>query len=111
MFRQVVGIVGDVKQRNLVEATTPTVYLYTREPYGQATIVVRTLVPPATLAQAAVAAIGAIDPEQPVAHIQTMVQMRDGTLTSQRLSALVLTIFAGIALLLAAVGIYTVLWY
>ena len=35
VLRQVVGIVGDVKQRNLIEGATPTVYFYTREPYGR----------------------------------------------------------------------------
>jgi predicted permease len=111
VLRQVVGIVGDVKQRNLIEATTPTVYFYTREPYGRATFVVRTSVPPATLAQPAVAAIRAIDKEQPVGDIRTMVQVLDGKLTSQRFSALLLGVFAGVALLLAAVGIYSVLSY
>jgi putative ABC transport system permease protein len=109
VLRQVVGIVGDVKQRNLIEATTPTVYFYTREPYGRATFVLRTSVPPATLAQPAVAAIRAIDPEQPVGDIRTMMQVLDGGLTSQRFSALLLGVFAGVALLLAAVGIYSVL--
>src|SRR4029077_1598117 len=66
---------------------------------------------PATLAQPAGAAIRAIDPEQPVADIRTMVQVLDGNLTSQRFSALVLGVFAGVALLLAAVGIYSVLSY
>ena len=111
MLRQVVGIVGDVKQRNLIEASTPTVYFYTREPYGRATFAIRTSVPPATLAQPAVAAIRAIDPEQPVGDIRTMVQVLDGELTSQRFSALLLGVFAGVALLLAAVGIYSVLSY
>jgi len=111
VLRQVVGIVGDVKQRNLIEATTPTVYFYTREPYGRATFVLRTSVPPATLAQPAVAAIRAIDPEQPVGDIRTMVQVLEGRLTSQRFSALLLGVFAGVALLLAAVGIFTVLSY
>lgn len=111
VLRQVVGIVGDVKQRNLMEATTPTVYFYTREPYGKATFVIRTSVPPATLAQPAVAAIRAIDPEQPVGDVRTMVQVLDGRLTSQRFSALLLGVFAGVALLLAAVGIYSVLSY
>jgi putative ABC transport system permease protein len=111
VLRQVIGIVGDVKQRNLIEATTPTVYFYTREPYGRATFVIRTSVAPATLAQPAVAAIRAIDPEQPVGDIRTMVQVLDGRLTSQRLSALLLGVFAGVALLLAAVGIFSVLSY
>jgi putative ABC transport system permease protein len=111
VLRQVVGIVGDVKQRNLIEASTPTVYFSTREPYGKATFVMRTSVPPATLAQPAAAAIRAIDPEQPVGDIQTMAQVLDGRLTSQRFSALLLGVFAGVALLLAAVGIYSVLSY
>jgi len=111
VLRRVVGIVGDVKQRNLIEASTPTVYFYTREPYGRVTFVMRTSVPPATLAQPAAAAIRAVDPQQPVGDIQTMVQVRDGQLTSQRFSALLLGVFAGLALLLAAVGIYSVLSY
>ena len=111
LLREVVGIVGDVKQRNLIEATTPTVYFYTREPYAKATFAIRTSVPPATLVRPAQAAIRAIDPEQPVADIRTMVQVLDGKLTSQRFSALLLGVFAGVALLLAAVGIYSVVSY
>ncbi len=109
--RQVVGVVGDVKQRNPVEGFTPTVYFHTREPYGRATVAIRTSVPPATLAQPAVAAIRAIDPEQPVAQIRTMAEARDEKLTSQRFSAVLLGAFAAIALLLAAVGIYSLLSY
>ena len=111
VLRRVVGTVGDVKQRNLIEASTPTVYFYTREPYGRATFAIRTSVPPATLAQPAVAAIRAVDPEQPVVDIRTMAQVLDRELTSQRFSALLLGVFAGVALLLAAVGIYSVLSY
>ena len=111
VLRQVAGIVGDVKQRNLIEDATPTVYFYTHEPYGRATFAIRTSVPPATLAQPAVAAIRAIDPEQPVVDTQTMVQVLDGQMTPQRLSALLLGVFAGVALLLAAIGIYSVLSY
>jgi predicted permease len=109
--RQVVGIVGDVKQRGLIEPATPTVYFYTRAPYGRATFAIRTSVPPATLALPAAAAIGAIDPEQPVGEVRTMAQVLDGGLTTQRFGALLLGLFAGAALLLAAVGIYSVLSY
>jgi putative ABC transport system permease protein len=111
VLRQVVGIVGDVKQRNLIEGTTPTVYLYTREPNPTATLVIRTSVPPATLAQPAAAAIRAINPEQPVVDIRTMAQVLDLRLTSQRFSALLLGLYSGVALLLAAVGIFSVLSY
>jgi putative ABC transport system permease protein len=111
VLRPVVGVVGDVKQRELVEAFTPTVYFYTHEPYGSATFVIRTSVPPATLALPAVAAVRAIDPEQPVADVQTMVRVLEGKVASQRFSALLLGTFAGVALLLAVVGIYSVLSY
>jgi predicted permease len=111
VLRQVVGIVGDVKQRSLTEGPTPTAYYSTREPSGRVTFVVRTSVPSATLVQPVVAAIGTIDPEQPVFDIRTMVQVLDDKLAPQRLSALLLGVFAGIALVLAAVGIYSVLSY
>jgi putative ABC transport system permease protein len=75
------------------------------------TFVVRTTVPSATLAQPVVAAIHAIDPDQPVVDIRTMVQVLDDTLTPQRLGAHLLGVFAGVALLLAAVGIYSVVSY
>jgi predicted permease len=111
LHREVVGIVGDVNQRNLIEGATPTVYFYTREAYARQTFVIRTSVPPATLVQPAAAAIRAIDPEQPVADTQTMVQVRDRELTPQRISARLLGVFAGVALLLAGVGISSVLSY
>src|SRR5204863_4661059 len=63
VLRRVVGIVGDVKQRNLMEGSTPTVYFYTREPGGRATFVIRTSLPTSTLVQPAVAVIHAIDRE------------------------------------------------
>ena len=111
LHREVVGIVGDIKQRNLIEGATPTVYFYSREAYARQTVVIRTSLPPATLVQPAVAAIRAIDPEQPVADTQTMMQVLDQKLTPQRISARLLGVFAGVALLLAAIGIYSVLSY
>jgi putative ABC transport system permease protein len=109
--REVIGVVGDVKQRNLIEGTTPTVYFSTRQPSRRATLVIRTSVPPATLAHPVVAAIRAVDPEQPVDDIRTMAQVRDTQLMPQRFSALLLGTFAALALFLAAMGIYSVLSY
>ena len=110
--RHVIGIVADVKQGELADAPAPTVYYYTRDHgWPDATFVMRTAVPPSTLALPAAAAIRAIDPEQPVENIRSMVEVRDERLTSQRFSALLLALFAGVALVLASVGIYSVLSY
>lgn len=112
VLKQVIGIVGDVKQGNLSDATSPTVYEFTRRSnWGTVAIVMRTAVPPLSLAQAASNVIRELDPQQPVEQIQTMQAVVDETMTSQRFSALVLGLFAAVALVLASVGIYSVLSY
>jgi putative ABC transport system permease protein len=110
--KQVVGIVGDVKQGELADAPMPTVYEYSSEfSPGNLTFVLRTLVPPSSVAQAATGVVRTIDPEQPVERVMPMQEVLDSTLTSQRFSALLLALFAAVALTLASVGIYSVLSY
>jgi predicted permease len=110
--RQVIGIVGDVKQGELSEPPMATVYEYTHEhTWNSLALVVRTSVPPASLAQPAASVVRALDPEQPVEDIRTLDDVVDETLTSQRFSALLLALFACVALTLATVGIYCVLSY
>src|SRR4051812_10429635 len=108
----VVGVVGDIREAGLSENPVATVYEYTRERnLSRLAVVIRTSVPPLSLAQAATGAVHAIDPEQPVEEVRTMEDVRDDTLTSQRFTALLLGVFAAVALLLASVGIYSVLSY
>ena len=110
--KEVIGIVGDVKQGNLSEPTAPTVYEFSREHApGNLTVVVRTSVPPMPLAKPASDIVRSIDPEQPVEDIRTMETVMDETLGSQRFSAMLLGMFALLALTLASVGIYSVLSY
>jgi predicted permease len=112
ILREVIGIVGDVKQGELTEPAAASVYELSRSQYwGTLTIVLKTPLNPVSLAKPAADVIHAIDPEQPVEDIRTMEDVVDETLTSQRFSALLLELFAAVAVALASVGIYSVLSY
>jgi putative ABC transport system permease protein len=111
-LKQVIGIVGDVKQGELAEPAMPTVYEFTHEHgWNSLAIVARTSVVPESMAPSIVAAIHAVDPEQPVEDIRSMAAVLNETLSSQRFTALLLGLFAGVALVLATLGIYSVLSY
>jgi len=108
---EVVGVVGDVREQ-LSEKAPPTVYYYKRDvPFGETTVAIRTAGDPLALARPLVAAVQAMDRDLPVQEIRTMDQVIEESLVAERFRALLLQIFAGAALLLASVGIYSVLSY
>jgi len=120
--REVVGVAGDVKMNGIdVTEPAPTLYwpvrqLYSPERFGQfrgfpLTLAVRTLKNPETAAADTRAAIHQVSPNVPLIHLQTMEQLVADSIAPRRFNMLLLATFAGLALLLAAVGIYSVLAY
>jgi putative ABC transport system permease protein len=119
--REVVGVVGDVKSDGLDQTRTASaVYL----PMGQVsavanetwrsypmTIVVRTASNPTSLVSAVTSAIRETDRDVPVVDVRTMDELVKSSLSQERFSLLLLGAFALLAVLLAAVGIYSVLSY
>jgi putative ABC transport system permease protein len=109
---EIVGVVGDIKMATLDADTRPAVYLpHTQLPIGFMTLVVRSDVAPTSLAGSVRAAVAQVDPELPVADVRTMEEVVDRTLSRPRTVSVLLTVFAAIALVLAAVGVYGVMAY
>lgn len=105
-WRTVVGVVGDVKQYGLDKPAADELYFpYAQRPPLGASLLVRTAGDPMGVARALRDVIYAIDPEQPVADVRTLEQVRNDSLSSPRLTATLLMLFAGVALTITAAGI------
>jgi putative ABC transport system permease protein len=108
----IVGVVGDVRHIALDEASPPQFF----RPYPQAgwpvmAIVVRTTGTPMAYLPAVKKALGEVEPERPVSDVALMKDIVEGSVGSRRFPALVLSGFAALALVLAAVGIVGVVGY
>ncbi len=108
----VIGVVGDVRYIGLDHQPVPVVFTSTdQSPASALTLTVRTRIAPESLIPAIRREVQNLDPEQPIYHVATMEQRVADSVGPQRFDALLLTLFAAVALLLAVVGIYGVMSY
>ncbi len=107
---RIVGVVGDVKQYGLDRDATNELYVpWTFSPSRDVRVVVRTAGDPASLGQRIRDGVRRIDPAQPVTSVETLERFRDESLASPRLTTMLLTLFAAVALIIAATGLLGVI--
>ncbi|MGE5244394.1 MAG: ABC transporter permease, partial [Betaproteobacteria bacterium] len=106
----IVGVVGDVRHASLAAPPRPTFYMpYRQDPWAAMTVALRTGAAEATLAPAVRRAIWALDKDQPVGALQTMDERLSNSLARRRFGVTLLSLFGGVAVGLAAIGLYGVL--
>jgi putative ABC transport system permease protein len=109
---EIVGVVADARQTELTTAPKPTIFLANAQsPRYFATFVVRAQDDPRQVARSAVAAIHRVDPDQAVSDIRTMDEVFSNSIAQPRFQLVLLAVFAGIAAVLAGVGVYGVVSY
>jgi putative ABC transport system permease protein len=115
-FRRVVGIVENIKQKGLDAPAEPAVYTpylqdETNHAFAGFSLFVRTIGPPAPLAGSVRTLVHSLRPDQPIDVMQTMNGALFRALAPRRLSLVLVSCFAGLALLLSAVGIFGMIAY
>ena len=112
MMRDIVGIVGDVRNRGL--STQPRAAYYvpaTQVPFSQMVAVAKTTGEPRSLISAATKVVNAMDQDIPLFGVKSMEEYLAASVAAPRFSTTLLSIFAGVALVLTIVGLYGVMSY
>jgi putative ABC transport system permease protein len=109
----VVGVVGRVKMEGLSQDSKRVqgYFSFAQMPFSGMTVITKASTDPNQLIGAMRQQVRAVDPDQPIYNIRTMNEIRSDSVAPERLNLTLLSIFAGLALVLAVVGIYGVMSY
>jgi macrolide transport system ATP-binding/permease protein len=108
-WREIVGVVGDSKYGSLTEEPTPIVYVPLSQNHETGMVLyVRTSAPPGTVLPAVRAAVQSVEPNLPLPDLHTVAETVATSLYVPRMGAILLGVFAVVAVLLAAIGVYGV---
>lgn len=109
--RQIIGVVGDIRSSNLTKPPAPAYYVPLPQMVWGSTLVVRTTGDPKSMAPSIAKVLNSMDAEAPMFNVRTMEDCLALDLGRARFQAVLLAIFAGVALLLTAIGLYGVIAY
>ena len=109
---EIVGVVGDTRGRGMAAGAEPEIYMTIEQDpdkWNQLFLLVRTTGNPSLMLPTVRRLIAAVDPEQPVYAVSTLEEAFAETTAQHRVSTILLAVFAGLAVVLAALGVYAVM--
>jgi putative ABC transport system permease protein len=111
-YKEIVGVVGNIRNQALNTPPEPGYYLpQTQVPFSGMTVVMKTTNDPHSVMPAATKEVAAMDPDIPLYGVKTMREYMSASVATPRFSTTLLSIFAGVALVLTLVGLYGVMSY
>ena len=111
-YKEIVGVVGNIRNQTLSTPPTPAYYLpQTQVPFSGMTVVIKTTNDPHSVMPVATKQVAAMDPDIPLFGVKSMREYMAASVATPRFSTTLLSIFAGVALVLTLVGLYGVMSY